>query len=66
MNNSAASQPFGAGDKQHRVTALITRQTSKAPQVALEYDFFTNHDQTSGGHNNYDTQRVYADMQHWF
>ena len=65
-NNSASSQPFGAGDEQDAVTATLTHQFTKALQVGLKYGFFTNRDATSGGHDNYDAQLVYADMQYRF
>jgi hypothetical protein len=66
VNNSASSQPYGAGDEQHSVTATITRRISKALQVSLKCGFFTNRDDTSGGLNNYDAQLVYANMQYRF
>jgi hypothetical protein len=65
-DNSASSQPFGAGDEQHGVTATITRRITKALQVNLKYGFFRNRDETSGGHNNYDAQLVYASMRYRF
>jgi hypothetical protein len=66
INNSASSQPFGAGDEQHSVTATVTRRISKALQVSLKYGFYRNRDETSGGLNNYDAQLVYATMQYRF
>ena len=66
VNNSTTSQPFGAGDEQHSITATITRQISKALKVSLKYGFFTNRDETSGGLNNYNAQLVYANMQYRF
>ena len=66
VNNSASSQPFGAGDEQHSITATITRQINKALKVSLKYGFFTNRDETSGGLNNYNAQLVYANMQYRF
>lgn len=65
-NNSASSQPFGAGDEQHAVTATITRRITKALQVSLKYGFFCDRDETSGGHDNYDAQLVYASVQYRF
>jgi hypothetical protein len=65
-NNSASSQPYGAGDEQHSITATITRRITKALQVSLKYGFFRNRDETSGGHNDYDAQLVYANMQYRF
>ena len=66
VNNSAFSQPFGAGDEQHGVTATVTRQITKALRMSLKYGFFRNRDQTSGGNNNYDVHLVYASMQYRF
>jgi hypothetical protein len=66
VNNSASSQPYGAGDEQHSITATITRRITKALQVSLKYGFFRNRDETSGGHNDYDAQLVYANMQYRF
>jgi hypothetical protein len=66
VNNSAYSQPFGAGDEQHSVTATVTRQITKALRMSLKYGFFRNRDQTSGGNNNYDVHLVYASMQYRF
>ena len=66
VNNSASSQPYGAGDEQHSVTATITRRITKALQVSLKYGFFCNRDETSGGLDNYDAQLVYASMQYRF
>jgi hypothetical protein len=65
-DNAAYSQPYGAGDEQHSVTATITRQITKAFQVSLKYGFFSNRDETSGGFNNYDAQLVYANVQYRF
>jgi hypothetical protein len=65
-DNSAYSQPYGAGDEQHSVTATISRQISKALQISLKYGFFSNRDETSGEHNNYMAQLVYANMQYRF
>jgi hypothetical protein len=66
VNNSAYSQPFGAGDEQHSITATVTRQITKALRMSLKYGFFRNRDQTSGGNNNYDDHLVYASMQYRF
>jgi hypothetical protein len=66
VNNSAYSQPYGAGDEQQSITATITRRISKALQLSLKYGFFHNHDETSGGLDNYNAQLVYVNMQYRF
>jgi hypothetical protein len=65
-NNSAFSQPYGAGDKQNNFTATITRRISKTLQVSLKYGFFCNRDETSGGINNFNAQLVYLSMHYQF
>ncbi|MEI9961537.1 MAG: hypothetical protein WDM76_10535 [Limisphaerales bacterium] len=65
-NNSVSSQPYGAGDEQHGITATITRRITKALQASLKYGFFCNRDETSGNHNNFDAHLVYASMQYRF
>jgi len=66
VDNSAYSQPFGAGDEQQTITATLTRRITKALQVSLKYGFFRNRDETSGGQNNYDVHLVYANMEYRF
>lgn len=66
VDNSTSSQPFGAGDEQHGITATLTRRITKALQVSLKYGFFCNRDETSGTHNNYDAHLVYTSMQYRF
>jgi hypothetical protein len=66
VNNSASSQPYGAGDEQHGVTSTLTRRITKALQVSLKYGFFANRDQTSGNHNNFTAHLVYANMTYRF
>jgi len=66
MNNSAYSQPYGAGDEQQSITATITRRISKELQLSLKYGFFHNQDETSGGMDNYNAQLVYVSMQYRF
>ena len=66
VDNSTAGLPYGAGDEQHSVTATLTRRITKALQVSLKYGFFRNHDETSGGLDNYNAQLVYANMQYRF
>lgn len=52
-NNSAFGMPYGAGAQEHGVTGTIIHRLSKRMQLTLRYGFFTNDDQTSGGHNDY-------------
>ncbi len=66
VDNSAFSQPYGAGAEEHGVTATINREISKAVRVSLKYGFFRNRDETSGGHNDYQAHLVLATMQYRF
>ena len=66
VDNSAFSQPYGAGAEEHGVSATISRELSKAVRVSLKYGFFRNRDKTYGGHNDYDTHLVLATMQYRF
>jgi len=66
VDNSASSQPYGAGAEEHGVTATISRELSKAVRVSLKYGFFRNREKTYGGHNDYDAHLVLATMQYRF
>ncbi len=66
VDNSAYSQPYGAGAEEHGVTASIARQISKAVRASLKYGFFRNRDETSGGHNDYHAHLVVASLQYRF
>jgi len=66
LDNSAYSQPYGAGAEGHGVTASIARQISKAVRATLKYGFFRNRDETSGGHNDYQAHLVIASLQYRF
>jgi hypothetical protein len=66
LNNSSASQPYGAGAEEQSVTATISRQLTKRLRCSLRYGYFTNRDQTSGGHNNYDAHLVFSSLQYRF
>jgi len=66
VDNSASSQPYGAGAEEHGVTATISRELSKAVRVSLKYGFFRDREKTYGGHNDYDAHLVLATMQYRF
>jgi len=66
VDNSAYSQPYGAGAEEHGVTASIARQLGKAVRASLKYGFFRNRDESSGGHNDYDAHLVLASLQYRF
>ena len=66
QNNSAFSQPYGAGEEQNGVTVTLLRQLSRSIRWTLKYGFFSNHDQTYGGHKNYNAHLVYSSLQYRF
>lgn len=66
VDNSAYSQPFGAGAEEHGVTATLIHRFSKNLLGKATYGFFCNNDQTYGGHNEYTAHMVYSSLQYRF
>ncbi|MEY2465901.1 MAG: hypothetical protein QOD03_422, partial [Verrucomicrobiota bacterium] len=66
LDNSSASQPYGAGAEEQSISATISRQLTRRLRCSLRYGYFTNRDQTSGGHNNYDAHLVFSSLQYRF
>jgi hypothetical protein len=65
-DNSAVSVPYGAGAEEHGVTATLIRQMSRNIRWSLRYGFFSNRDQLSGGHDNYNAHLIYSSIQYRF
>lgn len=63
QDNSAFSQPYGAGAEEHAVTAMLTREITKNIRCSLKYGYFSNRDETSGGHNNYNAHLFATTLQ---
>jgi len=66
VNNSAFTQPFGAGAEEHTIGATLTRKLTERMRLKLRYGFFTYHDETSGGYNDFDGHLVYSSIQYLF
>jgi predicted porin len=66
VDNSRWSQPFGAADETHTVTATLARQLTKQIRGTVQYSYARNRDGASGGQNNYDAHMIYAFMQYRF
>lgn len=66
VDNSAFSQPFGAGAEEHAITATLIHRFSKSILGKLTYGYFRNNDQTYGGHNEYEAHLVYSSLQYRF
>ena len=62
LGNADVGLPYGAGAEQHGVTASLIHRLTKNLIWKLQYGFFTAHDQTSGGHNDYQAHLVYSSM----
>ena len=57
---------YGAGAEEHAVTATVARRLTKNLRATLRYGYYHYNDQTSGGHNDYDANVVYASLQYRF
>ncbi len=66
VDNSQFSQPFGAGAEEHTIGASVTRKISEHMRLKLRYGYFTYHDQTSGGNNDFDGHLIYSSIQYLF
>lgn len=65
-DNSAISALYGAGNEEHGITGTLTRRITMNLRWILRYGFFSNSDQLSGGHNNYDAHMVSSSVQYRF
>lgn len=65
-DDSAVSTPYGADIEEHAVTAALKREISARLQATLKYGFYTSHDRTSGGNNDYDAHLVTTGLQYRF
>jgi hypothetical protein len=63
---ASVSLPYGAGAEQQGVTVTFKQQLLKNLIWKLQYGFFTGHDETSGGHNDYNAHLAYTSMQYLF
>lgn len=65
-DNSAFGVPYGAGAEEHGVTAALIRRIARNIRWTLRYGFFSNRDQLSGGHNDYQTHMILSTVQYRF
>jgi len=66
QDNSNVGVPYGAGTQEHGVTGALIRRLNKRMQLTLRYGFFTNRDETSGGHNDYTAHMVSSSLRFMF
>jgi hypothetical protein len=65
-SNASVGLPYGAGAEQHGVTLTLLNRLRKNLLWKIQYGFFTGHDQTSGGRNDYHAHLVYSSWQYLF
>jgi hypothetical protein len=63
---ASVSQPYGSTMEEYGLTAGLVHRLSPRMRVSLKYGYFTSHDRTSGGHNDYDAHLVYSSLQYRF
>jgi hypothetical protein len=66
VDNSSVSLPYGAGAESHGATLTLITRLRKDLIWKLQYGYFTGHDQTSGGHNDYHAHLAYSSLQYLF
>jgi hypothetical protein len=66
IDNSLAGVPYGAGGREHSVTANLTRKISEKIRVSLKYGYFRYIDAPSGDNADYGVNLVYASMRYRF
>ena len=66
FDNSAGSQPYGAGFEEHRVLTTLTRRVSENLRLLFRYGWFQNRDETFGSNLNYTAHLVSTSLQYRF
>jgi hypothetical protein len=66
QDNSAFSQPFGAGAEEHQASLTLTHRVSKRLQWSARYGYVNHRDQTSGGNNNVQGHGIYTSIEYRF
>ena len=65
-NNATVGVPYGVGAEEHAVTAEIVRRLTENLRLTLKSGYYHYTDDTSGGHNDFDTFLIFASMQYRF
>lgn len=66
VDNSLASQPYGAGFEEHRVVVTMNHRLSENARFVLDYGFFHNDDASFGGDRDYVAHLVSSTYQRRF
>jgi hypothetical protein len=65
-NNSNVGVPYGAGAKEHGVTAAIVRRLTRNLRLTLKCGYYRYTDEPSGGNNNYEAYLLFSSLQYRF
>ncbi len=66
VDNYPAGVPYGAGGREHSITATLTRRISQRVRVSLKYGYYRYLDDASGGNANFGVNLVYATLRYRF
>lgn len=58
--------PYGVGATEHGIMARYTRRLTERLRLTLRYGYFHYDDETSGGHNDYESHLVSSSLQYRF
>jgi hypothetical protein len=65
-DSAAVGVRYGASSEEHGVTATLIRRISSNIRLTLRYGFFSNHDELSGGNQNYSSHLIFSSLQYRF
>jgi hypothetical protein len=65
-DNSAVGTPYNVGAEEHGITTALVYRFTPAMQWTIKYGFFTNSDELSGGHDDYEAHMVYSSYRYRF
>ena len=63
VDNAVFGMPYNSTAEEQAVTATLSREINKHMRASLKYGYFSNRDETSGGHNNYNAHLFAATLQ---
>jgi hypothetical protein len=63
---AATGMPYGASLAEHVIGGTITHRFNRRMQLTARYAFMTSHDETSGGHNDFDGHLMSATLRYRF
>jgi hypothetical protein len=66
QDNSTVGVPYGAGGKEHAITATLTRRLSQRVRLTLRYGFFHYTDDAYGGNRDFGAHLISSSLQYRF